>query len=539
MHLTAFLGLWAIAAYIIYFTLNAIVTRRRRATLAKKLSCKPPPSWNAGDLFGIKEVRAVLNADNTKRLPPYVMSRVEDISKREGRVVSTMAITQAADDLLFTCDPKNIQALLATQFKDFEFGPTRNGNFGPLLGSGIFAADGKQWEHSRAMLRPQFAREQISDLELEEAHVQNMLRTLPAGSDGWTAATDLQVLFFRLTLDSATEFLFGESVDSQLAALPGYVPKSTNTTSDERLFAYSFDKAQWWLARGARFGSKYWLVHGKDFKKQCREVHDYVDYFVQLALNKAARNDEEKASGRKEKYVFLDALAAQTRDPLELRAQLLNILLAGRDTTASLLGWLFLELSQNEAQFTKLRTGILEAFGPDGSDDPAHAINFAALKNCAPLQQALNETLRLYPVVPINSRRAFVDTTIPRGGGPDGLSPVFVRAGQEVNYSVYAMHRRRDLWGEDADEFRPERWEGRRPGWEYLPFNGGPRICIGQQFALTEAAYVVVRLMQKFDGIQGLDKGTKNPDLKYGLTLTSCPGEGVNVRLREAKRESA
>jgi cytochrome P450 len=71
---------------------------------------------------------------------------------------------------------------------------------------------------------------------------------------------------------------------------------------------------------------------------------------------------------------------------------------------------------------------------------------------------------------------AHVDTTLPLGGGPDGKSPIFVPKGQMVIYQVYVMHRRTDLYGEDAQEFKPERWENLRPGWQYLPFNGGPRI---------------------------------------------------------------
>jgi cytochrome P450 len=102
-------------------------------------------------------------------------------------------------------------------------------------------------------------------------------------------------------------------------------------------------------------------------------------------------------------------------------------------------------------------------------------ITFSNLKACSYLQWCLNETLRLYPTVPLNSRRSIVDTTLPRGGGPDGLSPVFVPKGTEVNYSVYATHRNEAIWGKDANEFKAERWDGRKPGFEYLPFNGGPR----------------------------------------------------------------
>ena len=77
-----------------------------------------------------------------------------------------------------------------------------------------------------------------------------------------------------------------------------------------------------------------------------------------------------------------------------------------------------------------------------------------------------------------------VDTYLPRGGGPDGQSPLFVKKGTPVLYSVFAMHRRKDLYGDDADDYRPERWDGLRPGWGFLPFNGGPRICLGREYTL-------------------------------------------------------
>lgn len=90
--------------------------------------------------------------------------------------------------------------------------------------------------------------------------------------------------------------------------------------------------------------------------------------------------------------------------------------------------------------------------------------------------------LRLQPPVPVNFRVATKDTSLPVGGGPDGRSPVYVKKGMMVSYNVFAMHRRADLWGRDAKIFRPERWEeNAKHGWEYLPFNGGPRICLGRK----------------------------------------------------------
>lgn len=192
----------------------------------------------------------------------------------------------------------------------------------------------------------------------------------------------------------------------------------------------------------------------------------------------------------KEKYIFLEALASETQDPIELRYQLLHILLAGRDTTASLLGWLFFSLARDPARYKKLRDIILEEFGT--YEEPSE-ISFSKLKDCQYLQHCNNEALRLYPVVPINGmylmvvifsvrqgiiiqanaeslgRFANKDTVLPRGGGKDGKSRIFVPKGASVDYSVHVMHHRKDIWGPDVEDFRPERWENRKVGWEFLP----------------------------------------------------------------------
>lgn len=145
--------------------------------------------------------------------------------------------------------------------------------------------------------------------------------------------------------------------------------------------------------------------------------------------------------------------------------------------------------------------------------------------------------LRLYPSVPVNGRAALKTTTLPVGGGEDGKAPVLVRRGEAVGYSVYVMHRRKDIYGEDAEEFRPERWEGdalKDIGYAYLPFNGGPRLCLGQDFALLEASYTIVRILQVFPEI-----GLSEEEAKVGvgkerqaLTLVVASAEGCVVELK-------
>ncbi|KIX00684.1 uncharacterized protein Z518_09749 [Rhinocladiella mackenziei CBS 650.93] len=520
--LIAVLGLLALS--IVYFFVVCFLSNRYHARKARELGCQPPNQRPHRLPFGIDLTWQMIQADRDQVVPDMFLDVYREVRKPTWiqNLLGTMTFT--------TCDPKNIQALLATQFHDFEIGELRRGNFFPMLGNGIFTVDGKAWEHSRALLRPQFARQQVADLQLEEEHVQDMFKHLTT-KNGWTDQVDLVPLFFRLTLDSATEFLFGQSVNSQIATLPGYTKESKQPGElDWTSFAHCFDGATMSLGARGRLGELYWLHSPKHFHDNCKEVHRFADYYVNLALT----TDQPSLNGhnlekdqKKEKYVFLQGLVQATRDPVELRSQLLNILLAGRDTTAGLLGWTFYLLVRHPEVFQRLRETILEEFGT--FNDPK-AITFESLKACTYLQHTMSEVLRMYTTVPINSRRAVRDTTLPRGGGPDGTAPLYVRKGQEVNYVVHIMHHREDIWGADADEFNPDRWVGRKAGWEFLPFNGGPRICLGQQFALTEAGYVIVRMLQKFDIIETFET---DPVARHQYSVTTAPAR-VPVRLHEA-----
>lgn len=105
------------------------------------------------------------------------------------------------------------------------------------------------------------------------------------------------------------------------------------------------------------------------------------------------------------------------------------------------------------------------------------------------------------------------------------------------------MQRRPDLYPPPsatfapASEFSPERWQGWQPKpWQYVPFNGGPRICVGQNFALTEMAYVVVRLLQRFERLEGRDEWEKQ---FHKVEIVGTPGRGVKVALFETGKAKA
>lgn len=388
------------------------------------------------------------------------------------------------DSRLNTIDPVNIQAILASQFQDFELGKQLNRRL--LLGRCIFTEDGPFWEHSRAMFKPQFAREQINNLRETEAAVQELFRALPLigteSNSGKSVEVDLLPMFYRFTMDTATQFLFGESVKTQVSAATGDPGKLTSAAVSLAAefgpglnFAGALSEAQLWITQRIRLQGLHWLTPSKKGRTANAFVRRYAAHYVQLAL-KAAGDSKAPPAG----YSLLGALTESTRDPDELRDQILGLLLAGRDTTASLLSWTVLLLARHPDEFARLRAAVLACFGPYSAGDTS-GITFEALKSCRYLQLTLREGLRMYDPSPANVRFAARDTTLPRGGGPDGMAPVFVPKGKTVSFVLHLLHRRKDLWGPDADEFRPERWENRKMDWSFVPFSGGPRICIGRE----------------------------------------------------------
>ncbi|KAL4880686.1 cytochrome P450 [Aspergillus karnatakaensis] len=479
--------------------LHYVRTTIKHALRARTWGCAPPPRYPT-DILGLGTLKEALKANRQGTIPVLLQDRIEKVSCLENRPVTTFLIRQMGRDNIFTCDPANVQAMLATKFKNFELGSIRRHTLYPMFGEGIFTSDGPSWTHSRALLRPQFTRDQVSDLDLEERHVQQAMRAMPVDpATRWTSEIDIQSIFLRLTIDSAMEFLFGKSSNSQSEAL-----RNGGTLPADH-FSYLFDRGQWFVAQRSRFERLHWLVDCKESRDIVRKVHDYVDGFVEAALKAAStstsnkqKREQEKGKDSSQSYIFLEALISTTKDPIELRSQCLNILLAGRDTTASLLSWSILMLARHPKIVTSLRESILADFGPY-KPNQHDKITFTSLKSCRALQHFLLETLRLFPSVPINRRTANTATTLPTGGGRSGTEPIYLKPGSSVIYSPFVTHRRKEIWGEDAEEFRPGRWETLKPGWEYLPFNGGPRVCLGQLFAVTEVGYVLVRILQRFE----------------------------------------
>lgn len=203
---------------------------------------------------------------------------------------------------------------------DYGFG-ARPDIFAPLLGSGIFTQEGAAWKHSRELLRKQFMRVQYQNLDHFREHVDNLINRLPTDE-----TIDLQPLFFDLTMDAATALLFGRSVYALRAGI--------DQDKANKLFSESFSIAQEGLAKRFRIAPWHFLYSPAKFREACANVHKFVEDYIKSVDLESAKHDDDKKLG------FIKQVAAESTSIVELRNQLLNVLLAGRDTTACCLSWI-------------------------------------------------------------------------------------------------------------------------------------------------------------------------------------------------------
>ncbi|KAL8722838.1 MAG: hypothetical protein Q9225_000725 [Loekoesia sp. 1 TL-2023] len=388
-----------------------------------------------------------------------------------------------------TIEPENLQTVYSSRFQDWDVQPVRLPAQEPFCGRGFITTDGAAWEHSRSLLKPSFKKSSIADLSVLEKYLKKVLERIPV--DGST--TDLQPLFFSLYLDTATLFLFGESFDSL----------SGSTSEDANQFIEAFDYAMFGSGFRIALGPFKVFWQSSKWRESCLKTHQFAEKYVQKAIKYRRKLDSKTGTQVPNEAVgdyqnLLYSMAQQTEDRMQLRNEILQALMAAQETTAVLISNVFFLLSRHPLVWNELRQ---EALSLD--DDQ---LEMDVLLNMKYLRNVLNEVLRLYPVFPQMNRVALRDTLLPKGGGPEQRSPIYVRKGTMFDTAFYVLHRQRDVWGEDAEEFKPQRWDTFKPNvWEYQPFGGGPRGCIGRQKALTEASYVIVRILREFNHIESRD----------------------------------
>ena len=492
-------SMFLLFACLVIFTVRSLLQYQKRQRIIQKHGCKPPPSTPQIDpIFGLDKVFQVFHSlkkgnrntsfkEQFERYGPTFQSKIYGTTK------------------LFTIEPKNLQSVFSTDFESWGVEPLRLFYFGPFVGKGIMTTDGAFWEHSRAIMRPTFARPQVADLSSYNVHVDRLINLIP--KDG--SEINLQPLFAKLALDSSTEFLFGESTNS-------LAPNATAGASDF-LKAYNYGQAM--IGRRMQLPQWNFLTRDEDFWKSCTVAHEFVEKYVEKALS----SSRDEKGGR---LVLARELARETQNPSDIRNQLLNTFLPAHDATSVALTNVFFNLARHPDVYARLRQEVLFI----GDAEPT----FERLKGLRYLQHVMNETFRLNPAIGQMNRIALRDTVLPTGGSGNskGECPVFVRKGTVFTTSFYALHRLPHIFGVDSEIFRPERWQEIRPvAWSYLPFGGGPRVCIGQQLALTEVGYTIAKIVQRFKGIENADPVSEFVE-QWKLTTESK--NGAKVRLIEA-----
>ncbi|KAF7343149.1 Cytochrome P450 [Mycena venus] len=413
---------------------------------------------------------------------------------------NTYGIRIAFKNRIFTCEPQYIKAILSTQFTSFEKGPALRDIFNPLLGTGVFAADGSMWKFHRDMTRPFFDKHRISDFDNFDTHVEDAIAQMKTRlREGY--AIDFQELMGRVTLDSASAFLFGH--DFRSLAEPPSPTHSTSLATQIQIQTRTLPYITNIRMRYLNFWplAEFWQ---DKIKEPMRVLERFLNPIVDgvVAKRKAAKSAAASSGGKTsaEPETLLEHLVEYTEDIKTLRDELLNISVAGRDTVTCLTTFSIYMLAEHPDVLAKLRNEIFERLGEKGRP------TVEDIKEMKYLRAVLNETLRLYPPVPMNVRTSTEGVVFPPI--KPGEKPFYIPPNTLVPYAPIVMHRRKDLWGPDALEFDPERFIDERlhkylvPNpFIFLPFNGGPRICLGQQFAYQEASFILIRVLQAFSKI--------------------------------------
>jgi len=366
----------------------------------------------------------------------------------------------------------------------------------PLLGDGLFISDGETWASRRKIQTPLFDSTHI------KMFTDTMISTISEMADDWEkqikqskdAQIDVHPEMGKLTAEIIARTLFGEKLGSEnssavVEAFAEYqsVVKQTNLTNF--------------------LGFPDWLpnLNGKIGKgrKAAKAIHDAVDDIIA----KAEKGGHEGTLVAE----FLKANQGESGIDLmtkqQIRNELIVLFMAGHETTANVLAWTWYLISQSpdvEAKlYTELDT-VLEGRSPEMSD----------VENLKYTRAILDETMRLYPPVPILSREALAEDTIRNKKVPPGSIMLIV---------PWLIHRHKKYW-DKPDSFIPERFMPDAPKplkFSYIPFSAGPRVCLGKNFGIVESVLTVAMLAQKDTVVEHECRLTLRPKGRLPMMVSS------------------
>ena len=379
-----------------------------------------------------------------------------------------------------------------------------------LLGQGLVTSEGSLWLRQRRLMQPMFHRQKVAGLGklMAECTLEMLERWHGRAERG--EVFDVAVEMMRLTLQIVGRALLSMDLTAQADVIGRNMTIANERFGDMGLSAF----LPWLPVPGnARFRAAAGALRKIVLDIIAARRRDGRDYGDLLSMLLAVR-DEDTGEAMKDE---------------QLRDEVLTLILAGHETTATALSWTWYLLSQNPEAERKLHAELDEELG--GS-----AASVSALPNLNYTGMVIDEAMRLYPPVWAVGRQAIAD---------DEILGYRVPKGSNLLLSQWLAHRHPAFW-ENPNRFEPERFSAERasghPRYAFFPFGGGPRMCIGNLFALTEAQIVLATVAQKYRLRVPPDHPIQLQPLvtlrsRYGMKVTLEPRSRISMGGRSLSYE--
>ncbi|XP_074264493.1 cytochrome P450 704C1 [Silene latifolia] len=463
----------------------------------------------------------------------FYFNTLYDHQTETARKHATFRLLAPDQSEFYTCDVRNIEHILKTKFEKYAKGKYNIDILMDLFGEGIFAVDGNKWKQQRKLSSFEFSNRVLSDFScvVFRKNAAKLVRIISGYSQG-NLVFDIHDMMMRCTLDSIFKVGFGVELNCLEGSSKEGVEFMKAFDDANALVYWRYVDPSWKIKKALNIGSE------ASLKKNIKIVNGFVNEVITTKRKQLA---QQQHSGAKED-ILSRFLELSTVDPDQmtdkyLRDIILNFMIAGKDSTANTISWFIYMLCRNPLIQEKIVEEVREVISGSESvlnvDNLVDRVTDEALDKMHYLHAALTETLRLYPGVPVDGRSALEDDVLPDGNK--------VKKGDDVYYIAYAMGRMPYIWGDDAEEFRPERWldcngvfQPESP-FKFIAFHAGPRICLGKDFAYRQMKIVSIALLQFF-----LFKlGDETRRVTYRTMLTLHIDGGLHVKaLPRAQRIS-
>jgi cytochrome P450 len=418
---------------------------------------------------------------------------ISRIARDYGDIVSTRFFYIPA---YFLYHPDHIEYVLATNSKNF-IKPLslRSPFFHRLLGNGLLTSEGDFWRRQRRLAQPAFHRERIS------AYAQVMVKDTELLLSSWRDGEirDLHRDMMHLTMKIVTHTLFNVDVASDAEKVTSALSILVEPFSSQATLKWILD-------------NRLPTPGNRRFHRMAEQL-DEVIYRIIAERRKSDKEDQgDLLSMLLQAH---DEDGSQMTDQ-QLRDEVITLFLAGQETTALALSWAWYLLAQHpeaEERFWQELDEVLRGRQPEASDMP----------NLKFTEMIAKESLRLYPPAYVVGREAVEDCEI---GG------YHVPAKMQVFMPTWVVQRDARFF-DSPEEFRPERWTpelmASLPKYAYFPFGGGPRVCIGNSFAMMEIVLLLATIAQKFQ----LKLVTNKVELLPAMSLRPRNGIRMMVKSRD------